>query len=84
MSTFPSFTQVAPALGITPRYAVLETAVLLLDETDMVDKVGFEPTLSTERRILSPLCKPVPSFVHWREIRESNPRIFLGKEMFYH
>ena len=59
MSTFPSFTRMAPAPGI----AVLETAVLLLDETDMVDKVGFEPTLSNEKRSLSPLCIPVPSFV---------------------
>lgn len=34
----------APARGLEPRSAVLETAVLALDDTDVNTGVGFEPT----------------------------------------
>ena len=34
----------APVQGIEPWYAVLETAVLPLNYTDMAEGVGVEPT----------------------------------------
>lgn len=69
----------APVRGFEPRYAVLETAVLPLNDTDMEVTAGIEPALSGFAvRCIADL----PGHRKWRGRRATIPQLSAGGALF--